>query len=67
MKEKSARLNLEQLETRFVPSVVSPIRMPVPVANVAPAETLSLNFAKVIYSMDHVDAAPLIHLRRVVG
>jgi len=29
MKENKARLNLEQLETRFVLSAVNPVRMPV--------------------------------------
>jgi len=74
MKENKTRLNLEQLETRNVMSAVGPahameivVTKPVDVANVRPMESLSLNFAKIVYSMDNVDAAPLIRLRRVVG
>ena len=71
MKVNKTRLNLEQLETRVVLSAVGPAHAmefthtkDVPAVKVRPAETLSLNFAKVVYSMNHGDLSLLIRLPR---
>jgi hypothetical protein len=63
MKEHKNYLSLEQLESRDVPSALSPTHVPGIGLSPVPAEMVSLNVAKITTSMTHLDVPGILRHR----